>query len=151
MKTRTKSAGFTLIELMIVVAVIATLAAIALPSFITYRDKSRVTQVIGSSEAIRAAMASYAASNINNAYPATGTITDLGSLSTLVNNNGGTLPATGIFSLDHYHFFDSGGDGIDDTYSMRLIVRGVPTQVAGASILLTPQGIFKCTQNGSPC
>jgi prepilin-type N-terminal cleavage/methylation domain-containing protein len=46
----TKTAGFTLIELMIVVAIIATLAAMAVPTFIIYRDRSRVTQVVGSSE-----------------------------------------------------------------------------------------------------
>jgi len=56
-----KTAGSTLIELTVVVAIIASLAAMAVPTFVTYRDKSRVTQVLGSSEAIRAAHASYAA------------------------------------------------------------------------------------------
>jgi type IV pilus assembly protein PilA len=38
--TRTNEKGFTLIELMIVIAIIGVLAAIAIPNFIAYRNKS---------------------------------------------------------------------------------------------------------------
>jgi len=39
-KGKRHSAGFTLIELMIVIAIISALAAIAIPNFISYRDKA---------------------------------------------------------------------------------------------------------------
>ena len=42
--TRNKK-GFTLIELMIVIAIIGILAAIAIPNFIAYRDKSYCASV----------------------------------------------------------------------------------------------------------
>ncbi len=38
--TRTNEKGFTLIELMIVIAIIGILAAIAIPNFIAYRNKA---------------------------------------------------------------------------------------------------------------
>ena len=146
-----KTAGSTLIELMTVVVVIASLAALAVPTFVTYRDRSRVAQAIGSSEAIRSALASYAVGNAQNVYPSTGTITDFDSLRLVVNTNGGMLAPSAIFSVVHYDFYDSDGDGIADTYSMRLLVNGVTTVTAGAQLLLTPQGIFKCTTSGNPC
>src|SRR5210317_474794 len=44
-KLRSNKEGFTLIELMIVIAIIGILAAIAIPNFIAYRNKSFCTSV----------------------------------------------------------------------------------------------------------
>jgi prepilin-type N-terminal cleavage/methylation domain-containing protein len=48
-----KEKGFTLIELMIVVGIIALIAAMAIPNFITYRNKSRVATAVGTISRLR--------------------------------------------------------------------------------------------------
>lgn len=58
-----KQQGFTLIELMIVVAIIAILAAIALPAYSDYMKKSKVSEVILAASSMRTAVSEYVASN----------------------------------------------------------------------------------------
>ncbi|MFH1729930.1 MAG: prepilin-type N-terminal cleavage/methylation domain-containing protein [Pseudomonadota bacterium] len=59
-----KKKGFTLVELMIVVAIIGILAAIAIPSFMAYIKKSKKSEVEVMVSGIFAAQADY---NIDNA------------------------------------------------------------------------------------
>ena len=59
-KLTTKHAGFTLVEIMIVVAIIALLAAIAVPNFLRSRKRSQATQVLEDLRMIASAVDQYA-------------------------------------------------------------------------------------------
>jgi prepilin-type N-terminal cleavage/methylation domain-containing protein len=62
-KLTTKRAGFTLVEIMIVVAIIALLAAIAVPGFLRARKRSQASKIINDLRLIDSAMDQYAIEN----------------------------------------------------------------------------------------
>jgi type IV pilus assembly protein PilA len=66
MQTRSQL-GFTLIELMIVVAIVGVLAGIALPAYQDYVVRSKVTEALGQVAACKTAVAEYTQANV--AFP----------------------------------------------------------------------------------
>ncbi len=74
--------GFTLIELMIVVAIIGILAAIALPQYQTYMIKSKLVEATTDLDAAKIAVTE-AYSSANNTFPSTANTP----ISTTVNTN----------------------------------------------------------------
>jgi len=147
---RKDSKGFTLIELMIVVAIIGILAAIAVPNFISYRNKSRVAACVSTASAIKGSFGNFAADSTGNSYPAGTAITDYGTLRSVCNNNGGALKSASEQGFEttvtYTPTVDSDGTTVT-TYTLIMSVSGVPNTMTGYQIVITPGGISK--QSGS--
>jgi prepilin-type N-terminal cleavage/methylation domain-containing protein len=92
-KLRGNSKGFTLIELMIVIAIIGILAAIAIPNFIAYRNKAFCSAAESDANNIAAAIADYFAvpSRINAPHSDPTTATTVGLGMELTNQNTGDI------------------------------------------------------------
>jgi type IV pilus assembly protein PilA len=107
--------GFTLIELMIVVAIIGILAAIALPAYQDYTKRAHVSEGLELAASAKTGVAEYYGTN--NAWPTTNA---LAGLATATNITGNAVRSVGV-----------GANGV--------ITVTYRTQVgAGATILLTP-------------
>jgi type IV pilus assembly protein PilE len=90
-----RNSGFTLIELMVVVAVVAILAAIALPSFNEQMRKSRRAEAVAEMGQVQLGLERWRADNASYAISA---------------GNGQHPLAAGTWTSDHYSFSFS-GDG----------------------------------------
>jgi type IV pilus assembly protein PilA len=105
--------GFTLIELMIVVAIIGILAAIALPAYQDYLKRSKMTEVAATAGACKTSIQEFAASN--NVLPAD--IDEAGCSSTATQYVASVAVAAGVVSVE---------------------IRNVDTNVDGSFLILSP-------------
>jgi MSHA pilin protein MshA len=82
--TRSKSGGFTLIELVVVITILGILAAFAVPKFIALDSQARIATVNGLAGSVKSAAA--LARGMSMATGATASVVMEGSTVTLVNN-----------------------------------------------------------------
>jgi prepilin-type N-terminal cleavage/methylation domain-containing protein len=128
--------GFTLVELMIVMAIIGILTTIAAPNFISYRGRTQVAAAKTSMQSVRGALAEYAANDQANLYPTTDLMADYATMRTFLTNYGANLPAlpgtTGIMTA----VYNSDGS----TYSIKVVTTAPPT-LTGAKFTVAPSTI----------
>jgi type IV pilus assembly protein PilA len=83
---RSLQKGFTLIELMIVVAIIGILAAVALPAYQDYTTKAKVAEVILAASSVRTTLSEQA--QVNSGMPTTASFVPDSQSSTYVASTG---------------------------------------------------------------
>jgi general secretion pathway protein G len=143
--------GFTIIELLIVIAVIAILVGIALPRFRGMQEEGKITQAKGELRTLQTAVESYYIHN-NNTYP-----TALANLTSATPNIiGAALPTDpfnatsdygvaidGASPVKYYVLYSVGPGG---NGSAAVSTAGVVTETNGASCIYVTNGATKDTQ-----
>lgn len=98
--------GFTLIELMIVVAIIGILAAVAIPAYGNYTRKAKVTEVTNAMGAVSNAIIEY--------YQDKGEYPNLANLGTINTSMGMTIPDTYVKAAE---VVPTAADGSNPAYA----------------------------------
>ncbi|WP_371319616.1 pilin [Oceanimonas pelagia] len=134
--------GFTLIELMIVVAIVAILAAVALPAYQTYTKRAKFSEVIAATGAVKTAVEVCVQGAATDARAqACGT-----NLGTMASNAGGTGLVASMSIDEDGKILAIGTSEVDDSEFELIASPAVDTLSAGSQVFWVTSG--SCVTDG---
>ncbi len=127
MMARIAQRGFSLVELMIVLAIVGILAAIAVPQYQLYTQRSRVSASLAAARPLQLAVAEYAADK-GELPPSSAALADYGA------ELNGTAYASGLVAAVEYSAADSSA-AITIRYQSDT---ATPAAIRGHSLVIAP-------------
>ncbi len=141
--------GFTIIELLIVVAIIGILSAIMVPVFQAYRHKGLVATCFESAHSVQTSLVTYACDNLRGSFPEPQMLSDWQEMVRVCNQNGATLTdspkQTGFKDWLNYTAVDDNADNEIEEFYLLLRVHGVPGSITGSQIEINSRSIMRQT------
>ncbi|MBU3735772.1 MAG: pilin [Methylobacterium sp.] len=128
--------GFTLIELMIVVAIIGILAAVAIPAYTDYTARAQVTEAVNLLGGLKTPISEFVA---DKGYSPNTT--------TLTSDLGATISGKYVAGIT------SSGTDLPATYTATMRATGVSTEIQGKTVNLTTDATgrtFTCAPGDMP-
>jgi len=125
MSHRLSQNGFTLIELMIVVAIVAILVSIAVPLLRTHYEKAKLTELTGSMSATAAAVAAYYQDNY--VFPPVAQT----SVRMIATTLGVAIPQGSLTRISSVNVAANTG-------AITFVIQNIGDTVDGSSLVLTP-------------
>jgi type IV pilus assembly protein PilA len=119
MRKNKKQKGFTLIELIIVIAIVGILAAIAIPTYLGFQNRARDSATTSAVGVIRTALAAFRADSSLGNFPSAAA--DLPALFTTLNKYIDSIDATGLTN-DIGSFVSYTGTA--STYTLKVTAKG---------------------------
>jgi len=142
------NSGFTLIELMIVVAIIGILAAVAIPQYQNYVARAQVSEALVLASGAKTAVAEYF--NVNGKFPANNEAAGLAEPTKITGKYVESL------TVDRFATLVLGDEGGVEWIEVAVTFKGTAhTKIAGGAMLISgyDEGgsiIWTCSNGGAP-
>ena len=109
---KTKQLGFTLIELMITIAIVGILAAIAIPAYQDYVKRTEVSEGLVLAMQAKVAVANYYQSS--NSFPSSNAMAGISSATYIIGNsvNGVSVGTNGVITITYNSVSDNATYGV---------------------------------------